>query len=97
MKEFKLLPAGSLPQVEDSFEGFENGYHPFSYYVLGGVDISGDHTRLDAKVMYDDDADINSGAHDGSCDPRVSKFDICEQSGVEAFENLQEDIENEKK
>lgn len=66
-------------------------YRPFSYYVLGGIDVDGDSLLMNADVGVDSDSDIESGCSvDGSCDPRVSAFDIAEQVGIDAYEKVKE-------
>jgi len=66
-------------------------YRPFSYYVLGGIDVDGDALLLNATPGSDSDEEIDAGcAVDAACDPRVSGFDIAEQSGVDAYKKVQE-------
>lgn len=66
-------------------------YRPFSYYVLGGIDVDGDSLTMNADIGFDDDSEIEAGcAVDGACDPRVSGFDIAEQVGIDAYEKVKE-------
>lgn len=57
-------------------------YKPFSYYILGGSDITGDGMRDTNEAVFEadelldvDSEDLNS---DGFTDPRVSFFDMLE-------------------
>lgn len=73
------------------FELLPNDYHSFGYYVLGGIDVSGEALRLDGHAEFDDEAEISgSRVVDGTTDPRVSKFDIVEQTGAAAYEKVQQ-------
>lgn len=66
-------------------------FHPISYYLNGGLDLTNQELRNDAKVLYDSEdevtpdeqGEISSAA---MCDPRVSFFDMVEQFGKEAAE-----------
>lgn len=72
-------------------------YHPLTYYIDGGVDLTGEALKKDAHVEYDDeksttpkvtkskDGTMDYGAIDSCalCDPRISHFDIVEQLGAE--------------
>lgn len=66
-------------------------YHPLSYYVLGGVDVTGDGLDLSAPVSFETKDDIDKGVEpDSRCNPRVSFFDIVEGVGVAAAENAEQ-------
>ncbi|UNI72419.1 MAG: hypothetical protein [Chaetfec virus UA24_2292] len=66
-------------------------YRPFSYYVLGGIDVDGDALTMNADISFDDDSEIEAGCSvDGACDPRVSGFDIAEKVGIDAYEKVKE-------
>ena len=86
-KDLKLSDASHRAIIENAFEAIPNGYKPFSYYVLGGIDVSGDVLNLSGNPESDSAGDMESanGAGPGY-DPRVSGFDIAEQSGIEAYQ-----------
>lgn len=73
------------------FEFVPNGYHPFSYYVLGGIDITGQATALNGNAESDDAGDMTrvDGAGFGY-DPRLSGFDIAEAAGADSYEQARE-------
>jgi hypothetical protein len=75
----------------NSFEFEVNGYHPFSYYVLGGIDLSGDATSLNGNAESDDDSDLSSAVGAGyGYDPRISGFDIAEAAGTDSYQEARE-------
>ena len=63
-------------------------WHPMSYYIKGGVDVDGDSLNFDADTTFDSDEDLASVSVDGSSDARTSVFDIVEQSGIRAYEDM---------
>lgn len=66
-------------------------YRPFSYYVLGGIDVDGDSLLMNADVGFDPEDEIEAGCSvDGATDPRISGFDIAEQVGIDAYEKVRE-------
>ena len=68
-------------------------YRPFSYYVLGGIDLDGDALKDNAQTTFDSPDDI-SGVDcsvDGTSDPRVSAFDIIEKAGVQSYERYKQE------
>lgn len=65
-------------------------YHPLSYYVLGGIDVTGEGLQLDAPVAYDTEDDLQSNVPDARCDPRTSFWDIAEEVGVRAAKSSEE-------
>ena len=80
--------------LDQTLEEVPNGYHPFSYYVLGGIDIDGQALAMNGDPMADTDDEISSGCGvDAACDPRVSGFDIAEAAGIEAYQKVQENAE----
>lgn len=71
-------------QIGHTFES-PHDFRPFGYYVCGGLDITGEHTAMDAQVTYDSEEDIKAGcAVDSFTDPTVGFFDVAESMGVEA-------------
>lgn len=93
-----MYPKSRL-QVSESTVPFFDGvdlkdrsvYRPFSYYVLGGIDVDGDNLLMSADIDFDPESDIESGCSvDGACDPRVSGFDIAEQVGIDAYNKVLE-------
>lgn len=84
----------SVPILDRSFVTYPGQYRPFSYFVLGGTDLSGESLALNGDAMFDTDEEIDSGVGvDASCDPRISKFDIAEAAGISAFEKVQQEAE----
>ena len=75
--------SSNFPKVEQTGEI----YKPLSYYILGGVDIKGDETRLNAQVTYDNEESIKEMEDTGKiqaigvCSPNVDIFDIFEKTG----------------
>ncbi|WGL31245.1 hypothetical protein [Dipodfec virus UOA04_Rod_841] len=65
-------------------------YHPLSYYVLGGIDVTGEGLDMSFPVSYDSPEDLESAQPDARCDPRVSFFDIAEEVGVRAAKSAEE-------
>ncbi len=66
-------------------------YRPLSYYVSGGIDVTGEGLVLDAHVEYDSAEDLASTVGpDSRCDPRVSFFDIAEEVGIRAAKAAEE-------
>ena len=81
----------SIPVMDQGFELVPNSYHSFSYYVLGGIDISGEATMLNATVESDDAGDMATATGAGAgYDPRISGFDIAEMSGNNVYEQYRE-------
>lgn len=77
--------------LKNSFERIPNGYHPFSYYVLGGIDISGEATMLSGNPESDESGDLTSATDAGyGYDPRISGFDIAEAAGNDAYKQVRE-------
>lgn len=73
-----------------------NRVRSFGYYALGGIDITGENTRLDGQVSYDAEEDINNGCTvDALTDPRVGFMEIAEDMGVETATQA-EQIKNDK-
>lgn len=76
-------PKSNFPKVTPTGEK----YKPLSYYVLGGVDLKGDETRLNAQVTYDNEETISEMEENGTiqaigvCSPNVDIFDIVEKTG----------------
>lgn len=58
-------------------------YKPFSHYVLGGSDLTGEHTDCTARVINDPPDAIASGCGPNSlCDPRVGFWEMAQQIGA---------------
>lgn len=58
-------------------------YKPFSHYVLGGSDLTGEHTDCTARVINDSAEDIANGCGPNSlCDPRVGFWEMAQQIGA---------------
>lgn len=90
-KDLRLCDATKTGIIESGFEFVPNGYHPFSYYVLGGIDISGEATALNGNAESDDAGDLTTAVNAGyGYDPRLSGFDIAEAAGADAYEQVRE-------
>ena len=78
-----ITPISNFPVLEKTGER----YKPLSYYILGGVDLKGDETRLNAQVTYDNEESIKEMEDTGTiqaigvCSPNVDIFDIFEKTG----------------
>lgn len=82
--EYRTITPRSL--VHPDTDKYECGhkYHSFGYYVLGGMDITGEHLDTSASVDYDSDADIDNGCEvDSLCDPTVGFFEVAENMGAD--------------
>lgn len=67
-------------------------WRPLSYYISGGIDVSGKATLLNGTPEYDGKQDENPDVFDSSevlgqplYDPRISGFDIAEELGVNSY------------
>lgn len=90
-KDSRLYDAIETGVIESGFEFIPNGYHPFSYYVLGGIDISGEATALNGNAESDDSSDLTTAVNAGyGYDPRLSGFDIAEAAGKDVYEQARE-------
>lgn len=87
-------PVSESSKGETDFTN-EKSYKSFGYYVLGGLDVTGEQLQLDADVSYDSDSDISSGcAVDALCSPNTSFMHIAESMGVETAERLASEVQN---
>lgn len=87
VKNETLFDVSQIPSSDIDF-GERPKYRPFSFYVLGGIDVDGDALNMDAPTSFDDD-ESSSGIDcvaDATSDPRISPFDIVERAGVSAYE-----------
>jgi hypothetical protein len=90
-KDSRDILCSSVPVMKSGFDIVPCSYHPFSYYVLGGIDVSGDATMLNATVESDDSGDMATATGAGAgYDPRISGFDIAEMSGNDVYEQYRE-------
>lgn len=78
---------GTFPKCESKST---TKFHPFSYYVDGGLDLTNTETDLSAKIEFDTDEELEFGATAYGCDPRISMFDVAEQFGIQAAEQAKE-------
>lgn len=69
-------------------------FHPLSYYLNGGIDLTGEELDKSAEVEYDSDDDLSELRAEGAMavpygDPRESKFTLIEryQATGEAMSN----------
>lgn len=89
----RMSRLGDVARPIDSLET-TGTYRPMSYYVFGGIDIDGDALKETGQASFDTDEEIAAGCGvDAFCDPRVSKFDVAEQAGVEAYEAYKQEQE----
>lgn len=85
---------GRTQPLDLTVEEIPNGYHPFSYFVLGGIDLDGQALSMNGDAMADPDEELSSGCGaDAACDPRVSGFDIAEAAGIEAYAKIKDKAE----
>lgn len=67
----------------------DHSFKPFSYYLNGGNDPTGEHTDLSCNPSFDSAEDIaNNCPADGFSDPRVGFFDIVEKIGFERANSI---------
>lgn len=87
---YRLKPRPGRKQSTDvsHLPHFESSkYEPFSHYVLGGYDLTGEHTALTSNTSFDDDEVVNSlQGTDAMCEPRVSRLDLIESLGIDELE-----------
>lgn len=77
-------------------------FRSFGYYVLGGSDMTGEHTSCTARVINDTIEDFASGCSSNAlCDPRVGFWDMAQKIGVanskKAQNTKQTSIDSDKK
>lgn len=58
-------------------------FHPLSYYLNGGVDLTGESLDNSAEVEYDNEEELNELLEEGAMsvpygDPKMSKFRLVE-------------------
>lgn len=64
-------------------------YRSFGFYVLGGMDATGEHLEMNTPVTYDSEEDISNGCEvDSFTDPTVSFFDVAENLGADVAEQV---------
>lgn len=70
----------------NSFSQDTESFHPQSYYIKGGVDISGRHLALDGDEKFDSEGDLKSGSITAAAfsNPRMGFFEIVDALGVDA-------------
>lgn len=88
----KYFNVGSLPK--ESIVEPKGVFHPLSYYLNGGIDLTGEELDKSAEVEYDSDEDLSELRAEGAMavpygDPRESKFSLIEryQATGEAMAN----------
>lgn len=79
-----ITPRNNQPApAVDIFES-AHPYRQFGHYVLGGLDVTGEHLDSSTSVTYDSDEDIDGGCSvDSLCDPTVGFFDVAESMGAD--------------
>lgn len=69
-------------------------YKPFSYYLNGGSDPTGEHTDMSGRPSFDTDEAITAGASvDAFADPRTNFLDLVEQVGAETASASAESVD----
>lgn len=68
-------------------------FHPLSYYLNGGVDLTGDTLSTTGDAEYDTEEDVSDILSEGASsvafgDPKMSKFRIVEQLGAKAGQDV---------
>lgn len=86
----------SYERIPAGFELIPGAYKPFSYFVLGGVDVSGEALRMDSVIEHDEsdvcdafmstDPDVEMSTM-SQYNPRTSALDMAEMSGVGAYDD----------
>lgn len=72
-------------------------FRSFGFYVLGGMDITGEHLEMNTPVTYDTEEDINNGCEvDSFTDPTVSFFDVAENLGADVAEQVAQATANKQ-
>ena len=88
--------SNTVPDVVEHRFQSSMPYHSFGYYVLGGMDITGEHLEMNSQVTYDSDEDIGNGCEvDALSDPTVGFFQVAESMGVETANKLASELENQ--
>lgn len=85
-------PNKAATPLSRSLQNFEeSSYQPFSHYVCGGFDATGEHTALTSSTSFDDDEVVHDEecTSDAMCEPRMSTLDLIERLGIEAAEEAQ--------
>lgn len=96
MYKKRNIHSNFVPDVVESNFKSSNPYQSFGHYVLGGLDVTGEHLQMDANVTYDSEQDIKDGCGvDALADPTVGFFQVAESMGVETAEKLASEIENQ--
>ena len=85
-KRFKNVGSMKFPSPDiDS----TRKYKPLSYFILGGVDLSGDQLKDNAEISFESEKSLSEMENQGVvksigvCDPRVDMFDIVEATTSE--------------
>lgn len=94
---YEKSPSLGARITDENFAFQSNGYHPLSYFVLGGIDVSGEALQEVGGVMSESDSEASFGVPvDPLCDPRTSPFDVAEIYGIESYENALKEVEAAK-
>lgn len=95
MYKKKKFYSNVVKDVTESRFQASNRYHSFGHYVLGGLDVTGEHLEMNSQVTYDSDEDIGNGCDvDALSDPTVGFFQVAESMGVETANKLASELEN---
>lgn len=96
-----MYPVRNIVVSDVDFVGvidFDSQWHPLSYYVRGGLDISGTQLSLNNPVEYDGEMSENPDVYNSSdvgqpfYDPRISGFDVAERLGVDSYNAAQDEL-----
>lgn len=82
--------------VHNSFSEDTESFHPQSYYIKGGVDISGRHLALDGDEKFDSETELKSGNIQAAAfsNPRMGFFEIVDALGADAAQAELEKAKN---
>ena len=89
MKHISKLTAPSLPKESGVDLTKTEKFHGLSYYLNGGIDLSGEALDRSADVEFDNEEQLKELEAEGAMsvpygDPKMSKFRLVEQFGKEA-------------
>lgn len=78
MYKIKQRAVSSMPLEEQSNDTDYVPYKPFSYFVLGGSDITGEHTNCTAPVINDTPEDLATRKPNMLCDQKTNFWTLSE-------------------
>lgn len=80
------------PRKGAEVEHYESqSYRPFSYYVLGGCDITGEHTALTNPTLHDNPEEVpDFSAPNALTSPRCGIMELTELLGAKKAQNAKD-------